>query len=65
MLCKYFISKLRANIGVTNRIVNINIEQTGMSSEKKSGRELFEIFFKRIVHVYLTHLLEKKYAVQF
>lgn len=44
VLCKYFISKLRANIGVTNRIVNINIEQTGMSSEKKSGRELFEIF---------------------
>lgn len=59
VLCKYFISKLKANIGVTNRIFNINIEHIGMSSEKKSGRELFEIFFKRIVHVYITHLLKK------
>lgn len=52
---KYFISKLRADIGVTNRIFNITIEHIRMSSEKKSGRELFELNFKCIVHVNITH----------
>lgn len=55
VVCKYFILKLRVDIGVINWIFNIIIEYIRMFFEKKLGCELFELIFKCIVYVNIIY----------